>query len=130
MNQVRMQLLVGEHTIDAHVARTREQRALGLMHRTEMAPNEGMLFICGECAVQSFWMKDTPLPLSIAFLDEDGTILHVDDMEPHSLDSCTYGQPVRHILEMPRGWFAERGIGPGDRVEGPAFVATASATSS
>lgn len=126
-----MQLLADGHAIDAHVARTREQRALGLMHRTEMAPNEGMLFICDVSAVQSFWMKDTPLPLAIAFLDEDGTILHVGEMEPQSLESCTCEQPVRHILEMPGGWFAERGLGPGDRVEGPAFVAAAtSATSS
>lgn len=124
-----MQLRAGGHAIDAHVARTREQRALGLMHRTEMAPDEGMLFICDDCGVQSFWMKDTPLPLSIAFLDEDGTILHVDEMQPHSLDSCTCETPVRHVLEMPSGWFAERGIGPGDRVEGPAFVAATSATS-
>jgi len=124
MNQVRMQLLAGDHAIDAHVARTREQRALGLMHRTEMDASEGMLFICDDCAVQSFWMKDTPLPLSIAFLEEDGTIVHVGDMEPHSLDSHACEQPVRHILEMPQGWFAERGIGPGDRIEGPAFVAS------
>ena len=125
-----MQLWAGEHAIDAYVARTREQRQLGLMHRTAMAPDEGMLFICDERAVQSFWMKDTPLPLSIAFLDEDGTILHIDDMEPHSLESHKCEQPVRHILEMPQGWFDERGIGPGHRVEGPAFVPATSASSS
>ncbi|WP_427914582.1 DUF192 domain-containing protein [Ramlibacter sp. MMS24-I3-19] len=123
MNQVRMRLHAGEHAIDAHVARTRAQRARGLMHCTELGPNEGMLFICDDCAVQSFWMKDTPLPLSIAFLEEDGTIVHIGDMEPHSLDSHACPQPVRHILEMRRGWFAERGIGPGNRIEGPAFVA-------
>jgi uncharacterized membrane protein (UPF0127 family) len=125
MNPIRMQLAAGEHTIDARIARTREQRSLGLMHRTELEPNEGMLFICDEPAVQSFWMKDTPLALSIAFLDEDGTIVHLDDMEPHSLDSCRCEQPVRHILEMPKGWFAERGIAPGTRVTGPAFVVAA-----
>ena len=126
-----MRLHAGEHAIDAHVARTREQRARGLMHCAELGPDEGMLFICDDSAVQSFWMKDTPLPLSIAFLEEDGTIVHVGDMEPHSLESCTCEQPVRHILEMPQGWFAERGIGPGDRIEGPAFVECAtSATSS
>lgn len=124
MNQVRMQLLVGEHALDAHVARTAEQRALGLMHRSEMAPDEGMLFVCDECAVQSFWMKDTPVPLSIAFLDEDGTILHIEDMEPHSLESHACEQPVRHVLEVPRGWFRERGIAPGSRVTGPVFLET------
>ena len=122
MNQLRMQLFAGDHAIDAHVARTPEQRALGLMHRAEMAPDEGMLFICDECAVQSFWMKDTPVPLSIAFLAEDGTILHIEDMEPHSLDSHACEHPVRHVLEVPRGWFTERGIRPGERVVGPAFV--------
>lgn len=122
MNPIRMQLAAGDHTIDARIARTREQRSLGLMHRTELEPNEGMLFICDEPAVQSFWMKDTPLALSIAFLDEDGTIVHLDDMEPHSLESCRCEKPVRHILEMPQGWFAERGIAPGMRVTGPAFV--------
>jgi len=130
MNQVRMQLLAGEHAIEAYVARTREQRARGLMHRTDLGPNEGMLFICDDCAVQSFWMKDTPLPLSIAFLEEDGTIVHIGEMEPHSLDSHACEQPVRHILEMPRGWFHERGIAPGHRIEGPAFMASTSATSS
>ncbi|MFL6693715.1 MAG: DUF192 domain-containing protein [Ramlibacter sp.] len=122
MNQVRMQLLVGEHALDTHVARTAEQRALGLMHRNEMAPDEGMLFVCDERAVQSFWMKDTPVPLSIAFLGDDGMILHIEDMEPHSLESHACEHPVRHVLEVPRGWFHERGIGPGARVEGPAFL--------
>src|SRR3954463_16647312 len=87
MNLVRMQLAAGEHPIDARVARTDEQRALGLMHRVELAPNEGMLFMCDEAAVQKFWMKDTPVALSIAFLEEDGTILHLDDLEPFSLES-------------------------------------------
>jgi uncharacterized membrane protein (UPF0127 family) len=127
MNQVRMQLLAGDYAIDARVARTAEQRALGLMHRAEMAPDEGMLFICDDCAVQSFWMKDTPVPLSIAFLAEDGTIVHIEDMEPHSLESHACEHPVRHVLEVPRGWFRERGIGPGTRVHGPAFVDAAAA---
>jgi uncharacterized membrane protein (UPF0127 family) len=124
MHQIRMKLAADGHPIDAYVARTREQRALGLMHRTELEPNEGMLFVTDECEVQSFWMKDTPVALSIAFLDEDGGILMVDDMEPHSLDSCKCEQPVRFILEMPQGWFTDRGIGKGARIEGPVFAAT------
>ena len=127
MNQIRMQLAAGEHPIDARIARTREQRSLGLMHRTELEPNEGMLFVCDDCGVQKFWMKDTPVALSIAFLDVDGTILHLDEMEPNSLESCTCDKPVRYVLEMPRGWFAERGIGPGTRITGPVFVAAAAA---
>jgi hypothetical protein len=125
MNLLRMKLAIGGHDLQAQVARTSQQRALGLMHRTELGPDEGMLFVCDECAVQSFWMKDTPVALSIAFLDEDGTILHIRDMEPHSLDSHTFEQPVRHVLEVPQGWFAERGIGPGARVSGPIFLAEA-----
>lgn len=122
MNQVRMQLLAGEHAIDAYVARTREQRARGLMHRTELGPNEGMLFICDDCAVQSFWMKDTPLPLSIAFLEDDGTILKIADLEPHDLEGESSGEPVRFVLEVNQGWFRERGIAPGCRLAGPLFL--------
>lgn len=118
-----MQLVAGNHPIDAYIARTADQRALGLMHRATLAPDEGMLFVCDECAVQSFWMKDTPVPLSIAFLAEDGTIVHIEDMEPHSLASHACEHPVRHVLEVPRGWFEQRGIGPGTRVQGPVFLA-------
>jgi uncharacterized protein len=122
MNLVRCKLTIADHELDTYVARTEEQRALGLMHRNELGPNEGMLFVCDECAVQSFWMKDTPVALSIAFLDDDGSILHIDHMEPHSLDSHTSEHPVRHVLEVPQGWFDERGIAEGDRVVGPVFL--------
>src|SRR4051812_11878741 len=125
MNLVRMQLAAGEHPIDARVARTDEQRALGLMHRVELAPNEGMLFMCDEAAVQKFWMKDTPVALSIAFLEEDGTILHLDDLEPFSLESRGCDHPVRYILEVPRGWFAEHRVRRGDRITGPVFALAA-----
>ena len=125
MNLPRVQLTAGEHQIVVHVARSDEERALGLMHRREMAPDEGMLFVCDECAVQSFWMKDTPVALSIAFLKDDGTIVHIEDMEPHSLESHACEHPVRHVLEVPRGWFRERGIGPGTRVQGPVFLESA-----
>ena len=122
MNLVRCKLAIADHELDTYVARTAEQRALGLMHRAELGPNEGMLFVCDECAVQSFWMKDTPVALSIAFLDDDGAILHIDHMEPHSLDSHSSGHPVRYVLEVPQGWFDERGITAGDRVVGPVFL--------
>jgi uncharacterized membrane protein (UPF0127 family) len=122
LNLLRMQLAAGEHTIDARVARTDEQRALGLMHRVELGPDEGMLFMCDEAAVQKFWMKDTPVALSIAFLEEDGTILHLDDLDPFSLESCTCDHPVRYILEVPRGWFDDHGVRKGDRIAGPVFA--------
>ncbi|KQT09316.1 DUF192 domain-containing protein [Ramlibacter sp. Leaf400] len=125
MNLVRCKFTIDGHELDAYVARSDEQRALGLMHVAELGDNEGMLFVCDECEVQSFWMKDTPVALSIAFLDEDGTVLHTEDMEPHSLDSHTCEHEVRYVLEVPQGWFAERGIGAGARVEGPTFLPAA-----
>ncbi|TFZ07161.1 DUF192 domain-containing protein [Ramlibacter henchirensis] len=127
MNLVRCKLTIDDHELDTYVARTAEQRALGLMHRAELGANEGMLFVCDECAVQRFWMKDTPVALSIAFLDEDGTILHMADMEPHSLESHSCEHEVRYVLEVPQGWFAERGIGAGHQVVGPVFLAAAPA---
>lgn len=122
MNLPRVHLTAGEHRIQAYVARSREERAQGLMHRRELPDDEGMLFMCDREAVLSFWMKDTPLPLSIAFLAGDGTILKVADLEPHDLEGESSEHPVRFVLEVNRGWFAERGIGPGYRLEGPLFL--------
>jgi uncharacterized protein len=122
MNLPRVQLTLREHTLQAYVARSHEERAMGLMHRTEMPEDEGMLFMCDHSAVQKFWMKDTPLPLSIAFVDEDGTILKIADLAPHDLQSESSEHPVRFVLEVNQGWFAERGIAPGTRVQGPVFV--------
>jgi uncharacterized protein len=114
--------MAGESPLQVYVARTEEERAQGLMFRREMAPDEGMLFICEECAVQTFWMKDTPLPLSIAFLDDDGTILKIADLQPHDLEGESSEHPVRHVLEVNQGWFAERGIATGTRLAGPLFL--------
>lgn len=122
MNLVRCKLTIEGHELDAYVARTADQRALGLMHRAELGPDEGMLFVCDEAAVQSFWMKDTPVALSIAFLDDGGTILRIGHMEPHSLDPHSSGHPVRYVLEVPQGWFDEHGIAAGGRVVGPMFL--------
>jgi uncharacterized membrane protein (UPF0127 family) len=123
MNLPRVQLSTGEHQLQVYVARGEEERAQGLMFRRDMPENEGMLFICDECAVQKFWMKDTPLPLSIAFLEEDGTILKIADLEPHDLDGESSEHPVRYILEVNQGWFDDRGIQPGERLSGPVFLA-------
>ena len=123
MNLPRVQLTAGGHQLEAYVARSDEERALGLMHRRHLPENEGMLFMCDECAEQRFWMKDTPLPLSVAFLDEDGTILKIADLEPHDLEGESSEQPVRFILEVNQGWFAERGIAAGERISGPLFLA-------
>jgi len=122
MNLARVQLTAGGHQILVYVARSAEERALGLQHRRELADNEGMLFMCDNCAVLKFWMKDTPLPLSIAFLREDGTILKIADLQPHDLRSESSGDPVRFVLEVNQGWFRARGIAPGARISGPLFL--------
>jgi uncharacterized membrane protein (UPF0127 family) len=122
MNLPRVQLTADGHTIQVYVARSDEERAQGLMHRREMPEDEGMLFMCDRSAVQKFWMKDTHLPLSIAFVDEDGTILKIADLEPHELESESSEHPVRFVLEVNQGWFAERGIAPGTRIAGPVFL--------
>jgi uncharacterized membrane protein (UPF0127 family) len=122
MNLPRVWLEAGEHRIQVYVARSDEERAQGLMFRRHMPHDEGMLFMCDECAVQKFWMKDTPLPLSIGFIDDDGTILKIADLEPHDLDGESSDHPVRYVLEVNQGWFADRGITTGTRITGPIFL--------
>ena len=122
MNLPRMELTAGEHQLTVYVARSAEERAMGLMHRRELPENEGMLFMCDSRKVLAFWMKDTPLPLSIAFLREDGTVLKVADLEPHDLEGESSGHPVRFVLEVNQGWFEERELGPGTRFCGPVFL--------
>jgi uncharacterized protein len=112
-------LQAGMHNIRAAVAQTPEQRQTGLMFRREMAQHEGMLFVFEVAAPQCFWMKNTLLPLSIAFLADDGTVVNIADMQPQSLDSHCSAKPVRYVLEMNQGWFAKRGVGPGFRISGP-----------
>lgn len=114
-------LTAGMHRIHAQVAATPEQRAIGLMFRREMATNEGMLFIFEQPAGQCFWMKNTLLPLTAAFLADDGTIVNLADMQPQSLDSHCSARPVRYVLEMHQGWFAKRAIGPGYKLGGGPF---------
>ena len=122
MNLPRVQLTAGEHQLQVYVARTDEERAQGLMFRRNIPQNEGMLFMCADCAVQKFWMKDTPLPLTIAFIDDDGTILKLADLQPNKLDAESSDHPVRFVLEVNQGWFAERGLDVGTRLTGPLFL--------
>ncbi|MEZ5644118.1 MAG: DUF192 domain-containing protein [Burkholderiaceae bacterium] len=117
----RTTLRAGMHLIQAQVASTPQQRAVGLMHRKDMPAGEGMLFVFDQPAVQCFWMKNTVLPLTAAFVDSDGTVVNLADMQPLSLDSHCSGKPVRYVLEMHQGWFARRGIQPGFRLGGPPF---------
>jgi uncharacterized protein len=113
-----VQLNAGMHLIHAEVVADMATRAQGLMHRKSLPQNAGMLFIFDEHAVHCMWMKNTLIPLSVAFIDDRGTIVNIADMEPHSEASHCAGQPVRYALEMNRGWFAARGLKPGIRLGG------------
>lgn len=115
-------LNAGIHNITAEVAQTDEQRATGLMFREAMPPNHGMLFAFERAGQQCFWMKNTLLPLDIAFVADDGTIVNVDRMKPQTLDSHCSSKPVRYVLEMNDGWFAKRGIAAGTRLKGKPFT--------
>lgn len=116
-----VRLNAGMHLIQAEVAAGPHERATGLMFRTEMAANAGMLFAVEQPSVQCFWMQNTPLPLSIAFLADDGTVVNIADMKPRTTDSHCSEKPVRFALEMHQGWFAKRGIKAGARIQGPPF---------
>jgi uncharacterized protein len=112
------QLSAGMHLIRAEVAADFASRAKGLMYRTSLGQNAGMLFIFERRAIHCMWMKNTLIPLSVAFLDDHGTIINIAQMEPHSEDSHCAARPALYALEMSRGWFAERGIKPGMKIGG------------
>jgi uncharacterized membrane protein (UPF0127 family) len=109
------------------LARTVGERSRGLMFREELAEDGGMLFVFPEDTEAGFWMKDTLIPLSIAFIAADGTILDIQDMEPLSEDTHRPPKPYRYGLEVNQGWFGRYGFGPGDRVEIPDSVSGATA---
>jgi len=116
-----VRLNAGIHNIEAEVAQSPAERSIGLMHRREMPANHGMLFAFERPGVQCFWMKNTLLPLSIAFLADDGTVVNVADMQPQTTESHCSLAPVRYALEMNQGWFAKRGIGRGAKLTGAPF---------
>jgi uncharacterized membrane protein (UPF0127 family) len=117
-----IQLNAGIHNIQAEVARTPDERTIGLMFRPTMPANAGMLFEFEQPGVQCFWMRNTMLPLSAAFVADDGKVVNIEDMQPQSDDSHCSKQPVRYVLEMNQGWFAKRGIKPGFRLQGAPFA--------
>jgi len=112
----------GIHVIRAEVAQSPEERMLGLMFRSSMPVNDGMLFAFEQAGVQCFWMKNTLLPLSAAFVADDGRIVNIEDMQPQTETSHCSAKPVRFVLEMNQGWFARRGIKPGSRLQGAPFA--------
>lgn len=114
----RMELNAGFHRIEAEVAADQADRMQGLMQRRSMAPQQGMLFVFPQAARHCMWMRNTLLPLSVAFLDEGGRILNIEDMQPQTEDNHCAAAPARFALEMNRGWFAARGLKPGARIGG------------
>jgi uncharacterized protein len=111
-------LNAGIHVIKAEVAARDAERQQGLMYREKMGPNEGMVFLFGEPAGVCMWMKNTLIPLSVAFLDDNGKIVNIEDMQPHSTESHCARKPVRYALEMNQGWFKQKNIKPGMAIEG------------
>ena len=114
----RVTLSAGMFLIDTQVASTPEQRSIGLMHRKEMPQQEGMLFVFEQASMQCFWMKNTLLPLTAAFVADDGTIVNLEDMKPQTTDAHCSKKPVRYVLEMNQGWFAKKGIKAGMKLGG------------
>lgn len=111
-------LTIGKHKVIAEVAATPGQRETGLMNRFSLKPDHGMIFVFERAEPQAFWMRNTYIPLSIAFIASDGRIVNIEDMAP--LDDRTHWStaPAQYALEMRKGWFAERGIVAGEKVDG------------
>jgi uncharacterized protein len=113
-----VQLSAGMHLIRAEVAADMATRSRGLMFRKSLAPNAGMVFVFDEASQHCMWMKNTYLPLSVAFIDDSGVIINIEDMAPQTDDTHCARRPARYALEMDRGWFASRGIKPGSKLGG------------
>ena len=113
-----IRLNAGIHVIQAEVANAFETRARGLMYRQSLGPNQGMLFVFTSLERHCMWMKNTPLPLSVAFIDEGGEVVSISEMAPHSENSHCAARPARFALEMSKGWFAGKGIRAGAKLQG------------
>lgn len=114
----RMELTAGFHRIEAEVAANQDDRMQGLMQRSRLGAGQGMLFVFTMQQRHCMWMKNTLLPLSVAFLDEEGRIINIRDMQPQTEDNHCADAPARYALEMNQGWFATRGIKPGMKISG------------
>ena len=113
-----MDLSVGIHRIEAEVAATPEHRSVGLMHRKAMPPQHGMLFVFPQLGRQCMWMRNTYLPLSVAFIDDKGVILNIEDMQPETETNHCAVRDARYALEMNLGWFRSRGFKAGVAIGG------------
>jgi len=116
-----IELSAGMHLIRAEVAVTPEQQQIGMMFRRTMGTNEGMLFVNDEPGQRCFWMRNTLVPLTAAFIADDGTIVNLADMKPQTDDSHCSAKPVRFVLEMNLGWFEKRGLKAGSKLRGAPF---------
>jgi hypothetical protein len=114
----RIELTAGMHRIEAEVANTDAERTHGLMMRKAMPAQRGMLFVFDADARYCMWMKNTLLPLSVAFLDEQGVIINVEEMKPQTEDTHCAAKPARYALEMNAGWFKSRGLKAGTALKG------------
>jgi hypothetical protein len=113
-----LELNAGIHVIRAEVANTFPTRGRGLMQRDFLEPNQGMLFVFDDVYRHCMWMKNTLIPLSVAFLDENGAIINIAEMAPQTEISHCATKPARFALEMNQGWFARRGLAAGTRIQG------------
>ncbi|MBV2235799.1 MAG: DUF192 domain-containing protein [Sterolibacterium sp.] len=112
------ELNAGIHRIHAEIANTPAMRNRGLMFREQLASNQGMLFVFAQPGVQCMWMRNTLIPLSVAFIDAQGRIINIEEMQPRTENEHCAGQAAKYALEMPGGWFASRGVGSGMRIGG------------
>jgi uncharacterized membrane protein (UPF0127 family) len=113
-----IELKTGIYRIQAEVASTPQARQVGLMNRTSMPTDSGMLFIFDQKATHCFWMSNTKIPLAIAFIADDGKIVNIEEMQAETLNNHCPKAPVRYALEMNRQWFSQRAIGPGSVIQG------------
>ena len=113
-----MELTAGFHRIEAEVAADAQNRQVGLMNRKAMPPQRGMLFVFTEKNTHCMWMRNTFIPLSVAFIDEEGVIINIEDMQPQTEDNHCAKVPARYALEMNLGWFVQRAIKPGTKLGG------------
>ena len=113
-----VQLSAGIYVIQAEVAATDAERQQGLMMRSKMSATEGMVFDFGAPAGVCMWMKNTLIPLSVAFIDTEGKIINIEDMQPETTDSHCAKKVVRYALEMNQGWFKQKNIKPGSKIQG------------
>ncbi|HYO28229.1 MAG TPA: DUF192 domain-containing protein [Azonexus sp.] len=113
-----MELSAGFHRIEAEVAASDQNRQVGLMNRKAMPQQRGMLFVFMQNTTHCMWMRNTLIPLSVAFIDDEGYIINIEDMQPQTEDNHCARQPARYALEMNLGWFAQRGIKPGVKLGG------------